>query len=72
MSANLVIFDELGGEQQLFSFKFTDYDIRRESRKQYAFYRRNGSPAATRRYHCSYPEAQRRFKLYLITRRLLS
>jgi len=54
------------------SYAIGDFDMRREGRKQYAFYRRDGSACALQRYSCSHIEAKRRFALYLITRRLTS
>ena len=53
------------------SWTLADFDMCREGRKQYAFYRRNGT-ADTQRYRCSYVEAKRRFTLFLITKRLTS
>ena len=53
---------------------FANYEMRREGKKQYGFYYANsqaGSGAIVR-FNCSYPKAQRRFKLLLITHRLLS
>ena len=72
--ADWLIVDEVDKMQQPLSFKFASYDMRRESKKQYAFYYCNlqAGAGAIQRYHCSYPESQRRFKLWLITQRLLS
>ena len=54
------------------SWTLADFDMRRESPKQYAFYRRIAAGPAIQRYHCSHVEAKRRFTLYLITKRLTS
>ena len=79
-SADWVIFDDPLGPAGVrwdplitpTSWTRADFDMRREGRKQYAFYRRNGGPCAIQRYACSHIEAKRRFTLFLITKRLLS
>lgn len=62
------------GTQNKPSFNFADYEMRRFGKKNYGFYlvRRWDSCPAGQRYHCSYPEAQRRFKHWLIVQRMMS
>lgn len=56
------------------AFDSTKYEMRREGKKQYGFYYGNpqAGAGAVKRYKCSHPEAQRRFKLWLIVKRLTS
>ena len=50
---------------------FDDYKRIRRGRKHYGFVPKARPNDVVKNYYCSWPEADRRFKLMLITRRLM-
>lgn len=52
-------------------FSYTEFTMKRLGTKDYGFFYMSESYCA-KRYKCSHLEAQRRFKIFLTTRRLLS
>ena len=52
-------------------FSYAEFTMKRLGTKDYGFFYMSESYCA-KRYKCSHLEAQRRFKIFLTTRRLLS